>query len=127
MPAGESMDMKLWLIWMVGAFLVGSIPFAVIIGKAKGVDIRVHGSGNPGASNLGRQCGKKWGIFCFLLDVGKGLVPTLNFMLLATSLHVHDLHRWEAAGYPEGFELRADPGILLYVQWVLVSDAVRRS
>lgn len=73
------MGAEVWAIWLVGAFLCGSIPFAVLIGKAKGVDIRQLGSGNPGASNLGRQVGKKWGIFCFLLDVGKGLVPVLGF------------------------------------------------
>ena len=68
-----------WILWLCGAFLAGSIPFAVLIGLAKGVDIRKHGSGNPGATNLGRAVGKKWGLLCFLLDVGKGLVPVLGF------------------------------------------------
>ena len=68
--------------WLVGAFLCGSIPFAVLIGRAKGVDIRKLGSGNPGASNLGRQVGRKWGLLCFLLDVGKGLVPTLLYLVV---------------------------------------------
>lgn len=81
MPAGESMALQVWAIWLVGAFVCGSIPFAVILGKLNGVDIRTLGSGNPGASNLGRQVGKKWGIFCFVLDVGKGLVPVLGFAL----------------------------------------------
>ncbi|MEM7626042.1 MAG: glycerol-3-phosphate acyltransferase [Planctomycetota bacterium] len=79
MPAGERMTTQVWLIWLAAAFLAGSIPFAVLIGKAKGVDIRQHGSGNPGASNLGRTVGKKWGLICFGLDVGKGLVPTLLY------------------------------------------------
>jgi len=73
------MALEVWAIWLAAAFLSGSIPFAVILGKLNGVDIRKVGSGNPGASNLGRQVGKKWGIICFLLDVGKGLVPVLGF------------------------------------------------
>lgn len=59
------------------AFLVGSTPFGYLIARAKGIDIRKHGSGNIGASNVGRVLGKKLGLICFGLDVLKGLVPTL--------------------------------------------------
>ena len=62
---------------IVGAYLLGAVPFGYLIGRAKGVDIRTQGSGNIGATNLGRVVGKKWGIFCFLLDVGKGFGPAL--------------------------------------------------
>lgn len=62
---------------IVGAYLLGAVPFGYLIGQAKGVDIRTQGSGNIGATNLGRVVGKKWGIFCFLLDVGKGFGPAL--------------------------------------------------
>ncbi|MEM9419818.1 MAG: glycerol-3-phosphate 1-O-acyltransferase PlsY [Planctomycetota bacterium] len=81
------MAVEIWLLWLVGAFLCGSIPFAVILGKAKGVDIRKIGSGNPGATNLGRAVGKKWGFICFGLDVGKGLVPTVAFCFLLIRAH----------------------------------------
>ncbi|MEM7576651.1 MAG: glycerol-3-phosphate 1-O-acyltransferase PlsY [Planctomycetota bacterium] len=77
------------LCWCV-AFLCGSIPFAVLIGRAKGVDIRKVGSGNPGATNLGRAIGKKWGLLCFGLDVGKGLVPVLGFGLWLGAMTVLD-------------------------------------
>jgi glycerol-3-phosphate acyltransferase PlsY len=73
------MSTTAWLIWLAVAFLSGSIPFAVLLGRINGVDIRKIGSGNPGATNLGRAIGKKWGLICFFLDVGKGLVPTLAF------------------------------------------------
>lgn len=68
--------MQLWLCPLL-AFLFGSIPFGLIIAKAKGIDIRQHGSGNIGATNVLRVVGKKYGITCLLLDALKGLLPTL--------------------------------------------------
>ncbi|MFK7759957.1 MAG: glycerol-3-phosphate 1-O-acyltransferase PlsY [Phycisphaerales bacterium] len=59
------------------AFLMGSIPFGFLIGRLKGVDIREHGSGNIGASNLGRMFGKQYFFLCFALDFSKGVTPTL--------------------------------------------------
>jgi len=58
-------------------YLSGSIPFALLLGRLRGVDIRTVGSGNVGATNLGRACGKPWGIGCFVLDMTKGLAPVL--------------------------------------------------
>jgi glycerol-3-phosphate acyltransferase PlsY len=68
--------MKL-VILTIGAYLLGSIPFGLIIAKAHRKDLRSIGSGNIGATNLSRALGKKWGYFCFCLDVSKGLLPTL--------------------------------------------------
>lgn len=68
--------MQLWLCPLI-AFLLGSIPFGLIIAKAKGIDIRQHGSGNIGATNVLRVMGKKFGIPCLILDVLKGFIPTL--------------------------------------------------
>jgi glycerol-3-phosphate acyltransferase PlsY len=56
---------------------LGAIPFGLLIGLAKGIDIRKQGSGNIGATNVGRILGRKWGYICFVLDVAKGLVPVL--------------------------------------------------
>ncbi|HEY8962401.1 MAG TPA: glycerol-3-phosphate 1-O-acyltransferase PlsY [Luteolibacter sp.] len=67
--------MQLWLCPLV-AFLLGSIPFGLLIAKAKGIDIRQHGSGNIGATNVLRVVGKKYGITCLLLDALKGFLPT---------------------------------------------------
>ncbi len=66
----------------VAAYLVGSIPFALIIGHIKGVDIRSFGSGNPGATNVSRAIGKRWGIACFTLDFLKGFFPVMITKLL---------------------------------------------
>ena len=68
--------MQLWLC-PIFAFLLGSIPFGLLIARARGIDIRAHGSGNIGATNVLRVVGKKFGIACFLLDVLKGLIPVI--------------------------------------------------
>lgn len=68
--------MPLWTAPLI-AFLLGSIPFGLIIAKLKGINIREHGSGNIGATNVLRIVGKKYGISCLFLDMLKGLVPTM--------------------------------------------------
>ncbi len=67
---------NLWT-WLAIAYLCGSIPFGLLIGRLHGIDVRKQGSGNIGATNVGRVLGKKWGALCFVLDVCKGLLPTL--------------------------------------------------
>lgn len=58
------------------SYVLGSLPFGLWIGIAwKGVDIRKVGSGNIGATNVWRVCGRGPGLCAFLLDVGKGFVP----------------------------------------------------
>jgi glycerol-3-phosphate acyltransferase PlsY len=59
------------------AYLAGSIPFGLIVGKAKGIDPRTAGSGNIGATNVGRLLGFKFFLLVFLLDLLKGLTPML--------------------------------------------------
>lgn len=59
------------------AYLVGAIPFGLLIGLARGVDVRIQGSRNIGATNVGRVVGRKWGYLCLVLDVLKGLIPVL--------------------------------------------------
>lgn len=66
----------LWLFIPLG-FLLGSIPFGLLLGKVKGIDIREHGSGNIGATNVFRTLGKKSGILCLVLDFFKGFIPVL--------------------------------------------------
>lgn len=66
-----------WTFSIIAAYLIGAIPFGVLIGRIKGVDIRQHGSKNIGATNVGRVLGGRLGILCFLLDLLKGAVPVL--------------------------------------------------
>jgi len=77
-----------WILGMVGAFLIGSLPFGVIIAKAHGIDLRTVGSGNTGATNVGRALGRKWGLVCFFLDAAKGAVPVLATGLFGGTLGV---------------------------------------
>jgi glycerol-3-phosphate acyltransferase PlsY len=74
-------EMNLALAAVIGplaAYVIGATPFAWIIAHVKGVDLRTIGSGNIGATNVTRAIGKGYGYLCFLLDMGKGLLPTLS-------------------------------------------------
>lgn len=71
------------LISAFAGYLVGSIPFGVIIARAHGKDLRAIGSGNIGATNVARALGRKWGYVCFALDVLKGLTPMIAFKAAA--------------------------------------------
>ncbi len=63
------------ILWLVVGYLIGSIPWALIIGKTfYGVDIRTKGSGNLGGTNAGRVLGKKAGISVILLDALKAFI-----------------------------------------------------
>lgn len=70
------MQFWLWLCPLI-AFFSGSIPFGLMIGRARGVDIREHGSGNIGATNVLRVLGKNYGVPCLVLDALKGFVPVV--------------------------------------------------
>jgi glycerol-3-phosphate acyltransferase PlsY len=95
--------------WIMIAYLCGSIPFGLLIGRmVKGVDLRKHGSGNIGATNVFRVVGKKWGITALLLDTLKGSLaiwmPYLiagqsasvqfNLLLGATAILGHSFSVW---------------------------------
>ena len=78
-------DVLIWTCWLVGAYLVGAIPFGFLIGKMRGVDVRTVGSKNIGATNVFRTVGKKWGLLAFFCDVMKGFLPTLLAAHFSTS------------------------------------------
>jgi glycerol-3-phosphate acyltransferase PlsY len=89
--------------WIVlGAYLVGSIPFGLVLATlfAK-TDVRAHGSGNIGATNVARVAGKKLGLVTLLLDAVKGAVPVFLVGALFDDRVAHDdpgfLHVVEAA------------------------------
>jgi glycerol-3-phosphate acyltransferase PlsY len=64
------------IVLIIASYLLGSVPFALIIAAAHGKNLRQIGSGNIGATNLSRAVGRKWAYLCFALDVSKGLIPT---------------------------------------------------
>ncbi len=61
------------------SYLLGSVPFGLLLGLAAGKDVRLSGSKNIGATNVWRVCGWKWGLAAFLLDFLKGLAAVLAF------------------------------------------------
>lgn len=62
---------------VLGSYLVGSIPFGLVLGKVAGVDVRAAGSGNIGATNVARLVGKKLGALTLVCDALKAILPML--------------------------------------------------
>src|SRR5512146_2652922 len=71
--------MILLVLALAASYLLGSIPAAYIAGKSKGVDLRKHGSGNLGATNVIRVLGAKIGLTVFAFDMAKGAIPVAVF------------------------------------------------
>jgi glycerol-3-phosphate acyltransferase PlsY len=69
-------------VLIVAAYLVGAIPFGLLVGLARGVDVRRAGSRNIGATNVGRVVGRKWGYLVLALDILKGFGPALTASLV---------------------------------------------
>src|SRR5436305_7679544 len=86
------------------SYFLGSIPFGLIVGLAKGVDPRKAGSGNIGATNVARLLGKRFFFVVFTLDLLKGLLP-----MLAAAFVVR---RYVAV-----------PDATIYLLWILVGFA----
>ena len=81
---------NLWwqfLLFITCSYLIGSINFAVVISKLKKRDIRTIGSGNPGTLNMSRNFGLGIGILTLLLDILKGVLPTLTAMLVYSNYY----------------------------------------
>lgn len=69
------MNIFVAVLAIVVAYFIGTLPSAIIIARSKGVDITSFGSGNPGASNVARALGWKYGGMVFVLDAAKGAIP----------------------------------------------------
>lgn len=71
--------MSLWpgITYVLAGFLSGSIPWSWLLGRFRGIDIRKEGSGNAGATNLLRVCGRGAGLTGLFLDTLKGALPVL--------------------------------------------------
>lgn len=74
-PDGDSLFGGAWTIIL--AYVIGASPFGFLAGRMRGIDIRQHGSGNIGATNVLRVLGRPIGITVLVLDVLKGMVPVL--------------------------------------------------
>src|SRR5438874_8251147 len=95
-----------WMLALIAfSYFLGSIPFGLLVGKMRGIDVRAAGSGNIGATNVGRLLGKRYFFLVFFLDLLKSCVP----MLIASAV----VHR-----IPE-----AQRDWRLYLLWLLVGFA----
>ena len=81
---GDGTTILAQFIVIGAAYLIGSIPTGLLLGKAYGIDVRREGSGNIGATNLYRTVGRKVGIITLIGDCLKGLLPVL--LVKASSL-----------------------------------------
>lgn len=73
---------------LISGYILGSIPFAVVVSKLRGVDILEVGTHNPGAANVYREVGKKYGIIVWSLDTLKALIPMIFASFLKQPLVV---------------------------------------
>lgn len=132
---------------LVLAYLLGSIPFGLILGKIKGIDIREYGSGNIGTSNVARILGKKAAILTLLGDGLKGLVPVLlgrvflgnaAWMLAAIGLVAVIGHNWPiwlkfkggkgvTTTYGSFLGIAWLPALATILTWVVVTKLTKKS
>lgn len=68
-----------WLIAAVVGYALGAVNPAAIVARVFHVDLRSTGSGNPGATNVSRALGPRWGVLVGVLDIAKGFVPAVVF------------------------------------------------
>lgn len=76
------------------AYVLGSVPFGLIVGKLKGIDVRAAGSRNIGATNVGRLLGKQFFFLVFFLDMLKSLAPMSVASLLVARVEPSQRDRW---------------------------------
>lgn len=113
------------LLIVLGAYLIGSIPFGYLLARFwKGIDIRQHGSGNIGATNVWRTLGKGPGLVVLLLDLIKGATAVLlakqlentDVATLAAALAVMSGHSWPVwLGFKGGKIIASGAGAILAI------------
>lgn len=111
------------------SFLLGSIPFGLIVGKLWGsVDVRRHGSGNIGTSNVLRTVGRGAGALVLILDVIKGTVPVMaamslgfsDWVIAATAFAAVAGHMWSVfLNFKGGKGVATTLGVLIAVDYRL--------
>lgn len=88
------------VLGLLAAYLLGSIPAGLFAGKLAGIDIRKHGSGNIGATNVLRVLGKSYGYSVFFFDTFKGFAAVRLMYFIASRAH-------PSAGHPEYYAIAA--------------------
>ena len=85
MVSPAAVPLVVLVVLIMAAYLAGSVPTGVLLARRRGIDLRKVGSGNIGATNVGRALGKKWAAVVLLLDALKGFVPVLAARALGLS------------------------------------------
>lgn len=104
------------------SYLIGALPFSAWVASRRGVDIRKVGSGNPGATNVARTVGMRWGILSFLLDAGKGVAAAALTGALQAPMALSGLavigHNWSPfLRFGGGKGVATTLGLLLPISW----------
>lgn len=89
---------------LLACYLVGALPFGYLVARARGVDLFKAGSGNIGATNVGRVLGRKYGVLVFALDFLKGALPVAAIVPLANAVEPNAV---TALGSPEALRVGA--------------------
>lgn len=115
---------------IAAAYLCGSVPFGLLVGRARGIDVRATGSGNIGATNVARSLGKKLGALVLVLDAAKG-ATAVGLLRLALA-RGWDVPLWVVASagfaamighcYPIWLRLRGGKGVATALGVFLVID-----
>jgi len=134
--------LDLWPILL--AYAVGATPFGFLAAKAKGIDIRQHGSGNIGATNVLRVLGKPLGYSVLAADVCKGLLPVLlakavsdsSFVVIGTAVAAilgHNYTFWLGFKGGKGIATTAGaiapiiliPLVVAVISWIILLKTTR--
>jgi glycerol-3-phosphate acyltransferase PlsY len=93
-PIERNMTPNAWQwLWPAFFYLVGSMPTGYLLGRSRGLDIRQHGSGNIGATNVWRVMGRNWGLVAFTSDFLKGFLP----LYLLRTLSLSEVGSWSVS------------------------------
>lgn len=127
------------------AYLIGTFPSAVLVARSKGVDIRAVGSGNPGASNVARTLGTRYGIAVFALDALKGAIAAgvgllaidrpAGYVMAAAGVLGHMFPVWHLRGGGKGVAtaggamavLQPVVFVVLLASWAVIRRATRKA
>ena len=114
---------SVWMAALVG-YGIGSVPFGYVLARFYGVDVRDHGSGNVGATNVTRLLGRWLGIITFVLDAGKGALAVWLFVSDGLLLQVVMICLVLGHMFPIWLNGRGGKGVAVLVGMVLVLQPV---
>ena len=118
---------------LLGAYLLGAVPFGLLVARAKGIDLRKFGSGNIGATNAMRAVGKPLGILVFVLDAAKGFAPAWFLRSEGTGWALgagcaavlgHTFPPWPGFHFRGGKGVATGCGVWMALNWVAALVAI---